>query len=37
VWGYSKVTTQLTFNTIFQYPLLPSSITVNGKSIMRYQ
>jgi Flp pilus assembly protein TadG len=34
---YSQVNTSLTFTTIFQYPLLPSSITVKGQSIMRVQ
>lgn len=34
---YSQVNTQLTFSTVFQYPLLPSSITVKGQSIMRVQ
>jgi Flp pilus assembly protein TadG len=32
---YSQVNTQLTFNTMFQYPLLPTSMTVKGQSIMR--
>ena len=32
---YSQVNTQLTFNTLFQYPLLPTSMTVRGQSIMR--
>lgn len=34
---YSQVNTQLTFSTVFQYPLLPSSITVKGQSIMRVE
>jgi Flp pilus assembly protein TadG len=34
---YSQVNTQLTFATLFQYPLLPKSITVKGQSIMRVQ
>lgn len=37
MYVYSQVNTQLTFKTFFQYPLLPASITVNGKSIMRVQ
>jgi Flp pilus assembly protein TadG len=35
MYTYSQVNTQLTFNTVFQYPLLPTSITVKGQSIMR--
>jgi hypothetical protein len=31
------VNTQLTFNTFFQYPLMPTSIVVNGKSVVRVQ
>jgi Flp pilus assembly protein TadG len=32
---FSQVNTQLTFTTLFQYPVLPTSITVKGQSIMR--
>jgi Flp pilus assembly protein TadG len=35
MYTYSQVNTQLTFNTLFQYPLLPTSLTVRGQSIMR--
>ncbi|HEY1759085.1 MAG TPA: TadE family protein [Bryobacteraceae bacterium] len=35
MYTYSQVNTQLTFTTYFQYPLLPTSITVKGQSIMR--
>lgn len=34
---FSQVNTQLTFNTFFQYPLMPTSIVVNGKSVVRVQ
>lgn len=34
---YSQVNTSLTFSTFFQYPLLPTSITVKGQSIMRVE
>ena len=34
---FSQVNTQLVFNTIFQYPVLPTSITLNGKSVVRVQ
>jgi Flp pilus assembly protein TadG len=37
MYVYSQVNTQLTFSTLFQYPLLPTSITVQGQSIMRVQ
>jgi Flp pilus assembly protein TadG len=32
---YSQVNTQLTFTTFFKYPLLPTSITVTGQSIVQ--
>ncbi len=32
---YSQVNTQLTFTTYFKYPLLPTSITVTGQSIVQ--
>ena len=35
MYTFSQVNTQLTFNTLFKYPLLPTSLTVNGRSIMR--
>ena len=37
LYVYSQVNTQLTFNTAFQYPVLPTSITVKGQSIVRVQ
>lgn len=37
LYVYSQVNTQLTFNTYFQYPLLPTSITVKGQSVVRVQ
>lgn len=37
MYEYSQVNTTLTFTTYFKYPLLPTSITVNGQSIMRVQ
>jgi Flp pilus assembly protein TadG len=37
MYMYSQVNTQLTFNTFFQYPGLPTSITVKGQSVMRVQ
>jgi Flp pilus assembly protein TadG len=37
MYVYSQVNTQLTFSTFFKYPLLPSSVTVKGQSIMRVQ
>jgi Flp pilus assembly protein TadG len=35
MYTFSQVNTQLTFNTMCKYPLLPTSITVKGQSIMR--
>ncbi len=35
MYTFSQVNTQLTFTTFFQYPLIPSSITLKGQSIMR--
>ena len=35
MYTFSQVNTQLTFTTFFQYPLLPTSMTVKGQSIMR--
>jgi Flp pilus assembly protein TadG len=35
MYTYSQVNTQLTFSTFFQYPLLPTTMTVKGQSIMR--
>lgn len=32
---FAQVNTSLTFSTFFHYPLLPTSITVTGQSIMR--
>jgi Flp pilus assembly protein TadG len=37
MYVYAQVNTSLTFTTLFQYPFLPSALTVNGKSIMRVQ
>jgi len=37
MYVYSQVNTQLTFNTFFQYPALPTSITVKGQSVIRVQ
>lgn len=32
---YVHVTTQATFNTLVTYPLIPSSVNVRGKAVMR--
>src|SRR5580698_8083264 len=37
MYVYSQVNTQLTFTTVFKYPLLPNSITLTGQSIVRVQ
>jgi Flp pilus assembly protein TadG len=37
LWEYAQVNTTLTFATYFHYPLLPTTLTVNGKSVMRVQ
>lgn len=37
MYVYSQVNTTLTFSTYFKYPLLPTTITVQGQSIMRVQ
>jgi hypothetical protein len=37
MYVYSQVNTQLTFSTFFQYPVLPTSITVKGQSVIRVQ
>ncbi len=37
MYVYSQVNTQATFTTFFKYPLLPSSITLTGQSIVRVQ
>jgi Flp pilus assembly protein TadG len=34
---YAQVNTTLTFQTYFHYPLLPTTLTINGQSIMRVQ
>lgn len=34
---YLQVLTTATFNTLGTYPLIPSSVTLNGKAVMRVQ
>jgi Flp pilus assembly protein TadG len=34
---YSQVDTSVMFNTLFQVPLLPSTMTLKGRSVMRVQ
>jgi Flp pilus assembly protein TadG len=37
MYTYVQVNTSLQFQTFFQYPLLPTSLTVAGHSVMRVQ
>jgi Flp pilus assembly protein TadG len=37
MYTYVQVNTSLQFQTFFQYPLLPTNITVAGQSVMRVQ
>ena len=37
MYTYAQVNTSLTFTTLFQYPVLPTSMTLQGQSIVRVQ